>query len=346
MAIDLLNLEPVKASTNLASYTSFIYGVPKIGKTTFVHEMYGSRVLFVATEKRHKVLVGANVQYVSSWIEYLQILAQLRNPKLKERFDVIAIDTVENLYSMLEKYILAKYGKTEFGQVDWGKDWIDLKTDWKDNLQMIEKLGYTPVFISHATQILTKVPISDIDSEQVNETMSLKEDKKTKEKYYEFNKYAPDLKDKVMAPINKMVDNILFMTLATDESMGERRVIHLRETLQWQAGSTFTGIAPVIDLSAQSYKEAVEEAINKIDPTYLKEEKESVGLDHVELDFEALMKEAKEYGVKFHGAGRMEELQRIVDEVFGAGNKLTDAKKHQAQPLFVALQKMKDAWGE
>ena len=41
MAINLLNLEPIKASTDLASYTSFIYGVPKIGKTSFVHKLYG-----------------------------------------------------------------------------------------------------------------------------------------------------------------------------------------------------------------------------------------------------------------------------------------------------------------
>lgn len=341
--IDLLNLQPVKASTDLSSYTSFIYGIPKIGKTTFIHKLYGDRVLFIATEKRHKVLVGANVQYVSSWIEYLTVLAQLRNPKIKERFDVVAIDTVENLYRMLESYILAKYNQTEFGQVDWGKDWVDLKNDWSNNLQMIEKLGYTPVFVSHATQITTKIPVSGILQTQVNENMTLKKDKKSGEQYYEFLKYVPDLKDKVMAPINKMVDNILFMTMTADEEGNECRVIHLRETLQWQAGSTFEGIDPVIPLDAEAYKQAVENAINKIDPSQLKDEKESVGLEEQqELDFEELMKEAKELGVKFHKAGRMEEVQRIVDEVFGAGNKLTEAKKTQVQPLYIAVQKMKE----
>ncbi|PHE70574.1 AAA family ATPase [Bacillus wiedmannii] len=346
MAINLMDLQPVKASTDLSSYTSFIYGTPKIGKTTFVHKLYGPRVLFVATEKRHKVLVGANVQYVSSWIEYLQVLAQLRMPKIKEKYDVVAIDTVENLYQMLEAYILAKYNKTEFGQVEWGKDWIDLKNDWKNNLQMIEKLGYSPVFISHATQVQTKIPVAGILQEQVNETMTLTKDKKTGEQYYEFTKYVPDLKDKVMAPINKMVDNILFMTVTTDESLQEHRVIHLRETLQWQAGSTFDGIAPVIKLDADEYKKAVSDAIGLIDESQLKDEKESVGMNEEKLDFEALMKEARELGVEFHKQNRMDELQRIVDETFGAGNKLTEAKKHQAQPLFVAIQKMKETLSE
>lgn len=342
--IDLLHLEPVKASTDLSSYTSFIYGIPKIGKTTFVYNLYKDRVLFIATEKRHKVLVGAKVQYVSSWAEYLQVLSQLRNPKVKELFDVIAIDTVENLYQMLEQYILAKYNKTEFGQVEWGKDWVDLKNDWKNGLQMIERLGYSPCFISHATQVATKIPAAGILQEQVNDTMTLKSDKKTGEQYYEFVKYVPDLKDKVMAPINKMVDNILFMTVTTDESGQEHRVIHLRETLQWQAGSTFEGIDPVIPLDAEAYKKAVEDAIGKLDPSMLKSEKESIGIEEQEkLNFDELMQEAKEIAYKFHQAGRMEEVQRIVDEVFGAGNKLTDAKPTQVQPLFVAVQRMKES---
>lgn len=343
MAINLNNLEPIKASTDLSSYTAFIYGTPKIGKTTFVHNLYGDRVLFLATEKRHKVLVGAYVQYISSWPEFLTAISQLRSPKLKESFDVIAIDTVENLYSMLESYILAKYNKTEFGQVEWGKDWVDLKNDWKNGLQMIEKIGYSPIFISHATQKTERIPVSGILQEQVNETMTLVSDKKSGEEYYEFLKYVPDLKDKVMAPINKMVDNILFMNVTTDENLKEHRVIYLRETLQWQAGSTFDGIKPVIPLSAQDYKDAVNEAIKKIDPSLTKDEKESTSMEEDKIDFDELMKEAKELAMKYHELDRMDEVNRIVEEVFGAGNKLVDADKHQVQPLTVAVERLKNS---
>lgn len=346
MAINLLNLEPIKASTDLSSYTSFIYGTPKIGKTTFVHNLYGDRVLFIATEKRHKVLVGAHVQYITSWIEYLQILAQLRGPKLKERYDVIAIDTVENLYSMLETYVLAKYSVSEFGTVKWGKDWVDLKNDWKNNLQMIEKLGYTPVFIAHASLKTEKIPVAGMLKENVNDTMELTKDKQTGEEYYEFQKYVPDLKDKVMSPINKMVDNIMFMTTTADENLHEQRVIHLRETLQWQAGSTFQGIAPVIPLDVESYKKAVEDAIQLLDPTMLKSEKEDVGVATEVLNFDELMTEAKELAFELHQLNRMEEVQFIVDQVFGAGKKLTEANKNQVDPLFIAVGKLKEALGK
>lgn len=345
--INLLEIEPVKASTDLSSYTSFIYGVPKVGKTTFVHDLYGEKVLFVATEKRHKVLVGAHVQYVSSWSDYVTILNQLRNPKLKERYDVICIDTVENLYEMLEKYILSQFGITEFGQAEWGKDWRKLKQSWKDGLTQIEKMGYTPVFVSHATQNTVKIPIEDIHESEINEgTMELVKGKEG-EQYYEFLKYTPDLKDKIMAPINKMVDNILFMNISVDEkTMRERRIIHLRETLQWQAGSTFEGIKPTIKLSAEAYKKAVEDAIGLIDKKHLKDEKESTGMEENKLDFEALMKEAKQIGTKLHKANRMDEVQRIVDEIFGAGQKLTEAKPYQVEPLNIAVQQLRDLMEE
>lgn len=343
MAINLSLIEPIKASTDLASYASFIYGVPKIGKTTFVHNLYGKKVLFLATEKRHKVLVGAYVQYISSWPEFLQALSQLRSPKMREQYDVVAIDTVENLYRMLEKYLLAKYNTTDFGQVEWGKDWIDLKKDWADNLQMIEKLGYTPCFIGHAIEKQVKIPVSGILKTQVNQTMTVTKDKKTSEEYYEFQKYVPDLKDKVIAPINKMVDNILFMTVTADENMQEHRVIHLRETLQWQAGSTFTGIAPVITLDADSYKTAVSDAIALIDVDMVKSEKEEIGLAEPTYNFDSLMTEAREIAMEFHKQNRMDEVQRIVDETFGAGKKLTEAQKTQVEPLFIAVEKLKEA---
>lgn len=342
MTVNLSNLDRVKASTDLASYTSFIYGTPKIGKTTFVHELYGDRVLFLATEKRHKVLVGAYVEYISSWPDYLSAIAQLRNPKLAEKFDVVCIDTVENLYTMLESYVLAKYGVTEFGKVEWGKDWVDLKNMWRDGIQMIEKIGYAPVYISHAIQKTERIPVSGILQEEVNDTMNLVKDKKSNEEYYEFLKYVPDLKDKVMAPINKLVDNILFMNVTTDQNLNEHRVIYLRDSLQWQAGSTFKDIKPVIPLSASEYKNALLEAIDKLDKNLTKPEKEPITMENDAVDFDELMTEARQLAMKYHTLNRMDEVNQIVDSVFGQGNKLVDATKEKLPLLIVAVEQLKN----
>lgn len=344
MAINLLDLQPVKASSDISSYSNFIFGVPKIGKTTFVSRLYGDRVLFLATENRHKVLIGAHVQNIKTWSDYLSVMSQLRTKKeLKDRYDVVAVDTVENLYKMLELHILAKYGTTEFGQVEWGKDWTDLKKGWVDGLQKIEKAGYTPVFIGHAIKETVKIPKSGMLESAIDETMTLKTDKKSKEEYYEFQKFVPDLKEKVMAPINKMVDNILFMNMTVDSEMNEQRVIHLRESLQWQAGSTFEGITPVIPLDAEAYKKALKDAIDLIGEDQKVSEKHENDFAKADsADFDDLMKRAKELGGILAKAGRMEELTRTIEKVFGPGKKLMDARKDQTGTLQEAILQLED----
>ena len=45
MAINLLNIEPHKVSRDLSGYITYIYGVPKVGKTTFGSQFPGALIL-------------------------------------------------------------------------------------------------------------------------------------------------------------------------------------------------------------------------------------------------------------------------------------------------------------
>ena len=340
MVINILDLAPVKVSVNPADYSSFIYGVPKIGKTTLAYELYGERGLFLATEDRHKSLGGAKVQRITSWVEYLTVMNQLRQPGAKEMYDVVILDTVENLYNMLEKYIAAKYKEKAVGERDdlWGKDWTDLKRSWKDGLNMISEAGFVPCFIAHATENTVQIPASGVlqsDLEGVTAELKTIKDKNDKNKtldVYEFNKYMPDLKDKVFAPINRMVDNILFCNTTLDISTGEeKRVIYLRDTLQWMAGSTFTDIEPIVPLSATEYIKAVENALGKVSK---KQTRKSIKYEaKKELDFNELMEKVKAAGKAFHENGKLDILTAISANVFGTGNKVTDATEDQVELL-------------
>lgn len=347
MAIDLKKIKPNKVSTDVNSYSMFIFGVSKVGKTSLVHDLYGDKVLHIMTEKRYKALEGAYVQYVSSWSEYLQVMRQLKQPEIKEQFDVVSVDTVENLYDFLEKYVAAKYKEQHVGERNdlWSADWRDLKTMWKDGLLKIEQAGYTPVFVSHAIQTTVQIPKSGIlesDAKSLtefNEVVS-KEDGQT---YLEFTKYVPDLKDKVMAPINKMVDNILFLTQTADTTGQEHRVIHTRESLQWLAGSTFKNIKSPIPLSADAYKEAVKEAVDKIPDKDKKTEKVSdQDISNEKPNFEALMKRAKVIAFSMNKAGKMNRVKAVVDRVFGAGNSLTEATEEQTEQLSEAVSELEE----
>lgn len=345
--IDLKKITPNKVSTDLSSYSAFIYGEVKVGKSSLVHELYGDRVLHIMTEKRYKALDGAFVQYVSSWSEYLQVMRQLKDKQIQERFDVVSVDTVDNLYGFLEKFVAAKYQENSVGERDdlWGGDWTDLRNMWKDGLMKIEQAGYTPVFVSHAIQTTVQIPKSGILESEAAEIINGKEvlNKKDGQNYIEFTKYVPDLKDKVMAPINKMVDNILFLSQTVDETGQEQRVIHLRESMQWLAGSTFKNIKSPIPLSAKAYQKAVEDAINAVPAESRKEEQFSdKDIVNEKPDFDDLMSEAKSIALAMNKSGKMDRVTAVVEKVFGINAKLTEATPEQLEQLFEAVQLMEE----
>ena len=345
--IDIFNVEPVKVSVNPADYSTFIYGVPKIGKTTLAYDLYKERGLFLATEDRHKTLAGANVIRLTSWVDYLTVMGQLRQPQAKDLYDVVIVDTVENLYNMLEKFVAAKHKESKVGERKdiWGADWTDLKNMWKNGLNMISEAGFVPCFIAHATEQMVQIPASGVlQSDLEGATVELKtvkgEDGNTLE-VYEFQKYMPDLKDKVFAPINRMVDNILFANTTLDVSTGqEQRVIYLRDTLQWLAGSTFENIDPIIPLDADAYTKAVEKALSKVDKKQTKESEERKVKQ--ELDFDAIRKEVMAYGKAFNEAKKIDVLNKISSDIFGIGNKMTEATEDQVELLAAALTQIKN----
>ena len=345
MAINVLDVQPNKVPTNPTEYSHFIYGLSKVGKTTLAYDMYGERGLFIATEDRHKALAGAMVIRVNSWVEYLTVMGQLRQPEAKKAYDAIIVDTAENLYHMLEKYVAAKWKEGSIGERDdiWGKDWTDVKNMWRDGLNMIPNLGYKPVIIGHAIQKKVQIPASGVLESDLEDVTSI-ELKKVKDKksgamldVYEFEQYTPDLPDRAWGPINKMVDNILFINTTIDITTGqEQRVIYLRDTLQWRAGSTFNDIDPVIPLNAEALHDAMKRAIGNIDPKNTTDEA-LVKNNNEKIDFPAVMQEIKLWGGAFHKAGKLELLNAISNDVFGLGSKMTEASESQAELLVNAL---------
>lgn len=349
MSLNVLDVQPNKVPTNPAEYSQFIYGPAKIGKTTLAHDMYGKRGLFLATEDRHKALPGAMIIRITSWSDYLRVMGQLRRPEAKEMYDAIILDTAENLYGMLERYVAALHKETKVGERNdiWGADWTDLKNMWRDGLNKIPEAGYIPVIIGHAVQKKVQIPASGVlESELEGAIVELKSVKKEKGSdvkidVYEFDQYAPDLPDRAWAPINKMVDNILFLNTTLDVTTGqEQRVIYLRDTLQWRAGSTFDGIDPVVSLSADSYHEAVKRAIGLIDSDDTTDTK--VEKQESKIDFDGVMKEVKAWGAAFHKEGKLELLNAISNNVFGLGNKMSDATEAQAELLVMALLEIQE----
>ena len=67
-------------------------------------------------------------QPINSWSEFKQVLKQLKDPKVKERFETITIDTVDICYDYCTKYVCdnAKrpdggYGVDNVADIPYGK---------------------------------------------------------------------------------------------------------------------------------------------------------------------------------------------------------------------------------
>ena len=343
--IDLNKLQPVKISTDINSYSSFVYGPAKIGKTTFIEQMAPGKVLHVMTEKRFKTLSGAFVIYVKNFTEFMQVMTQLRQPKFKKKFQIVSIDTVENLHRMLEKYVAQLFDETQVGERNdlFGKDWTMMKSLWFDNLKKIEKEGYVPNFVSHSVQEIVHIPKSEIVSsgKEVPTEYTEVKNKKDGKTYLEFNRYAPDMRDKDFAPINNMVDNILFLNNTIDDQGKTLRVIHLRPSLQWIAGSTFKHIAPTIPLTVEAYQNAVNEAISKESDNkddYTDERQADADISEEEVSYKDLQKRLQDVALKFKNADKIPELLQISESFVGKGNRVTDLKESQKEVLQAVVE--------
>lgn len=342
--MDLTNIKPIEVSTDPTSYSMLLYAESKLGKSTFVHDLYGDDVLFAATEKRYAALEGAFVQPITNWGDFLMLIRQLRRAEIKKRFKVIAIDTVENLYAFCDQYIASQFDENSVGEgnVSYGKDWTALKNAWFRGIKTLEGIGYTLVFVSHAIQNTVQVPrdsLLDADKQDLEGAQEFKGD--DGQNMLEFLQYQPDIPAKALGVVSKSVDNILFAENTIDKNGKQVRVLHLRGTLQWQAGTTFKDIKQTIPFSADAYKRAINEALGKYKHTTTKRQSHADMKDDNE-DFDALMNKARDYAVIFNKNNKMDEVGKIANNDLQAGEKITQLPKNRVQDLAVVVNDMKD----
>ena len=320
--IDLMSIEGQKISEDINSYTTLIYGTPKVGKTTFLTSLYDKeRTLLIATEKGYKALPGVKVQDCGNWSMFMQIVKQLENPKVKEKFDVVIIDTIDLLYRYAKRFVLGKHSVDKLSDVAWGEGWSDFDTALFEGINRIEKAGYTLAFISHANSKTEKDPITGV----------------------EFDKYYPTAKKQVFEIVYKMVDNIVFAGMTKDEDGKEQRILYTRESQQFLAGSRFKHMKTNLPLDPEVYKNALREAVQAEGKGNIKKEREVAYIENETLDFDIIMKELNGVATKLHKEGKLNLLTSIIDKRLGVGAKVKDCKPEQVEVIKIILDEVKSS---
>lgn len=329
---DLLNLEPSKISRDLSGYITYIFGAPKVGKTTLARDM---GALIVACEDGTRALTGAYAQKAKNWADIRALMRFCKDDRIKKKYKAIAIDTIDVAASYCDKYVCAQLDIQTLGEGGWSKNgWSTFKKEFEEVFRTITMEGFAVLFISHdKTEEVTRP-----DGTSYTRVVAT----------------AP-------SSINRIIKNMSdIIAYGYFDPMTQERYMMLR-SLDGMAdvGCRFQYIEPKIPFGYKSLVDALNTAIDK--------EEEIAGSDAVtndrqiienkELDYDELMKEfstiianipgssdaaqSTEEGKQFaeYWAPRITE---ITVKYLGTGKKVSQCTRAQVEQLSLIVDELKE----
>lgn len=335
MAINLLELEPNKVSKDLSSYTTLLFGVPKIGKSRLAAEFPSP--LFIATEPTQTTIPGAYIQPATSWSEIKQIVRQLKNPQLKEKFKTIVIDVIDLAAVYCEKYICNQNGVEKISEIPWGAGYKMCETEFRDALYAIRNEGYGLIMISHVSNGTFK-----------------------REDNTEYNERVPSIPgSKLKAVAENLADIYAFAHMVSDDDNGGyKRVLSLRAVdPSTPIGSHFPYLPDNVDLSYKALSEALENAIEQEEKEkgsefFQNEQKEiaqepEYNFDELMTEFKTLVGQIQKNVTKDEFKNKWApKITEVTEKYLGVGKKVNDCTAMQSEQIVLIVDDLKALVGE
>ncbi|WP_324658691.1 ATP-binding protein [Bacillus velezensis] len=319
MAIDIFNPQVSVVAKGLEGKVITIYGSNNLGKTKQSTRM--TKPLYLPFEKGLNAIAGVKFMAINSWADFKKVNKQLTKnaEKAKETYQTIIVDEVDAFAKYATRYVCEQY---DVERIKDGNDgfglWKEYETEVWEEINKLIGVGFTVIFIAHAA-----------------------EDKK--------GKVYPKGDKRVLAPVIDNSDIVLYLSSnGVDE---DRKVIKssawLAETDEHFARSRFDYIDTYLpEFTAESLERAITEAVERqeeaegiVAVTY-EEQKQNNASE--ELDYDSLMEQIKEVGIKLNGEGRLEEVNEITEKHLGKGVKVTECSRKQVNVMSVILDDLKD----
>lgn len=327
MAINLLALEPHKVSRDLSGYITYLYGEPKVGKTTLASKF--PNTLILASEKGYNALPGVFAQDITRWSEVKEVIRDLKKPEVKERFSTIVIDTIDVIGGYCDKYICNQLGIETLGEGGWSVNgWAKFKKEFEDTFRTITNLGYALVFISHSA----------------DKTFKRKDGT-------EYNQVVPTAQKSINDIAKAMAD--IYCYAAIDEATKERKLILRSLDGTVDAGCRFRYIQPSIPLDYDALVEALNAAIDKEaaenDNKFVTDEREVSVSTAIDYNYDELMAEFNALAGKLMGKDSTyygPRITQIVEKILGKGKKVSETTRSQAEFIYLIVGEIKDEFAK
>lgn len=323
MAIDIFNPQVSVVAKGLEGKVITIYGSNNLGKTKQSTRM--KKPLYLPFEKGLNAIAGVQFMPINSWADFKKVNKQLTKnaEKAKEMYQTIIVDEVDAFAKYATRNVCEQY---DVERIKDGNDgfglWKEYETEVWEEINKLIGVGFTVIFIAHAA-----------------------EDKK--------GKVYPKGDKRVLAPVIDNSDIVLYLSSnGVDE---DRKVIKssawLAETEEHFARSRFDYIDTYLpEFTAENLEKAIIEAVERqeqaegiVAVTY-EEQKQNNASE--ELDFNSLMDQIKEIGMKLNEEGRLEEVNEITEKHLGKGVKVTECSRKQVGVMSVILDDLKDLLAE
>lgn len=315
--IDILNIEPTKITKGIGNLQAMIFAAPKFGKSSFCAKC--PKTLIIDTERGYNCISGATVITVKNFAEVKIIVNQLKKPQAKEMYNTVAIDVVDQLGAMCEKYVMSALDITSMNELAHGRAWDVYKKELSDVLRGITMEGYGLILTSHIKQETIKP--------QVGEDYTVLKASPTPSLY----KIVSGMCDIIGYGYTDPVSHERFLRMRCNDNSIE-------------VGSRFKYLKEVIPFSYDSLVEEVNRAIEEEAENGSQVDKDRSITESDSLDYNELKVQGTKIVEKLfeEDPNNMNKVNAIVESVLGPGKRFSECSPNQSEAMMIIVEKLKE----
>jgi len=150
----MLPTTKTKKITDFSKMNTLVYGLPKVGKSTFCSQIPDA--LFLTTEQGFNHLEIYNVS-ITKWEDVLTVGAELvglktKNPDVELPYKTLVIDIADWFFKHCENYVMKANQVVHPSDLGFGKGYALVKDEFVRVVNRLNQVGVGMVFVSHAKE--------------------------------------------------------------------------------------------------------------------------------------------------------------------------------------------------